>query len=173
MPGAVFRVEVTENAALTVTGRDSVRFKMSANLGEAPGAIDRIASGGELSRIMLAMKVVLSSGDNVPVMVFDEIDSGISGIAAQRVAAKLAVISRGKQVLCVTHLPQIAVMADTQYCVEKHQLDGRTYTKVIELDGHGRVREVARLIGGENITDITLAGAAEQLATAEQYRKGI
>lgn len=110
------------------SGMDTVRFTMSANAGEEPGPVNRIASGGELSRIMLALKNVFAEKDQVPTLVFDEIDAGVSGVAAQRVGEKLAVLSRTKQVLCVTHLPQIAALADRQLLVEKQEENGRTYT---------------------------------------------
>jgi len=171
MGGAVFVTEVREAADLGPTGRDDVRFILSANLGEEPGPISRVASGGELSRIMLAMKAVLAANDTVPVMVFDEIDTGVSGIAAQRVAEKLALIAGEKQVVCVTHLPQIAVMADTQFSVVKEQKEGRTFTSVHELDAAGRRQEVARLTGGQAVTATTLASAAELLDAAEAYKK--
>ena len=154
------------------TGGDLVRFLMSANAGEAPGRISRIASGGELARIMLVMKDVLTERAGPDTLVFDEIDEGISGIAAQRVAEKLAHISRRKQVICVTHLPQIAAMADTHFHVEKRERGGRTYTAVTVLDRDGRIREIARLHSGDNITDTTLKSAEEQLDAACAYKEG-
>ncbi len=121
---------------------------------------------------MLALKTVFGEKDPVPTAVFDEIDTGVSGIAASRVGEKLAVTGRSRQVLCVSHLPQIAAMADSQYLIEKQEKNGRTYTTVKELDREGRRREIARLIGGENITDLTTASAEEQLAAAEAWKKG-
>ena len=174
MPSVRFLVEITPKAGepgFDDTGRDEVRFLMSANAGETPGRISKIASGGELARIMLVMKDVLSERDAVGTLVFDEIDEGVSGIAAQRVAEKLAHISRRKQVICVTHLPQIAAMADTHFHIEKRERGGRTYTAVTPLEREGRIREIARLHGGDNITDITLASAAEQLDAAEKYKQ--
>ena len=144
---------------------------MSANAGEEPGKISRIASGGELSRIMLAMKNVLSERDPVETMVFDEVDTGVSGIAAQRVAEKLAALARTRQVICVTHLPQLAAMADHQFLIEKAESGGRTYTSIASLDSAQRRREIARLTNGENITDAALRAAGDQLAAAEEYRK--
>lgn len=176
MPSVRFETELTPmegEPGFDSTGMDEVRFLMSANAGEAPGRISKIASGGELARIMLVMKDVLSERDGVPAMVFDEIDEGVSGIAAQRVAEKLARLSRKKQVICVTHLPQIAAMADTHFRIEKTERDGRTYTKVTPLEREGRIRELARLHGGENITETTLASAAEQLDAASKYKGGI
>ena len=152
---------------------DRISFLMSANAGEEPGRISRIASGGELSRIMLAMKNVFAEKDPVQTMIFDEIDTGVSGIAAQRVGEKLCAVSRGKQVLCVTHLPQIAAMADAQLLVSKSERAGRTYTEVTPLDREGQSRELARLHGGDNITLITLASAEEQLSAAERFKQGL
>ncbi len=176
MPSVRFETEVVPlegEPGFDATGMDEVRFLMSANAGEAPGRISRIASGGELARIMLVMKDVLSERDGTPAMVFDEIDEGVSGVAAQRVAEKLARLSKKKQVICVTHLPQIAAMADTHFRIEKTERDGRTYTKVTPLEREGRIRELARLHGGANITDTTLASAAEQLDAASEYKGGI
>ena len=175
MKGVRFTVDfapASGEEGLDRTGCDAVRFLMSANAGERPDRISRIASGGELSRIMLAMKNVLAENDTVNTMVFDEIDTGVSGIAAQRVGEKLSDLAGGRQVLCVTHLPQIAAMADTQFVIEKAQRDGRTYTSVEKLDFAGRTREIARLTGGDNVTELTLESAAEQLQAAEGYKTG-
>jgi len=176
MPSVLFKVEIkplSGEPGFDSTGGDEIRFLMSANAGEEPGRISRIASGGELSRIMLAMKNVFAENDQVGTMVFDEIDAGVSGIAAQRVAEKLANLGRSKQVLCVTHLPQIAAMADAHFSVEKTERNGRTYTSVALLDREGRKHELARLHGGDNITLTTLASAEEQLSAAEKYKKSI
>ena len=132
-----------------------------------------IASGGDLALIMLAMKNVLASNDDIPSLVFDEVDTGVSGIAAQRVGEKLADLSRVKQVICITHLPQIAAMADTHFSITKSAKDGRTYTMVALLDDAGRQREIARLYGGDNITETTLKSAHEQLDAANDYKDGI
>lgn len=171
MPGVRFEVEFAPKTEPDETGFDEIRFLMSANAGEALGRISRIASGGELSRIMLAMKNVLSSADNVGILIFDEIDSGVSGVAAQRVGEKLAELAETKQVLCVTHLPQIAVMADRHFSIEKKQLNNRTYTYVEPLDIDGRKRELARLIGGDNVSDVTLSGAGELLEAAVKFKE--
>ena len=174
MPSVRFVVEfapVDTASGFGPDGADVVRFLMSANAGEDPGRISRIASGGELSRIMLALKNVFAEHDPVQTMIFDEIDTGVSGIAAQRVAEKLYTVSRNRQVMCVTHLPQIAAMADTQYLVSKSESSGRTFTQVTALDEDGRKGEIARLFGGDHITDVTLAAASEQLAAAEQFKK--
>ena len=152
-------------------GADEVLFLMSANAGEKPGRIAKIASGGELSRIMLALKTVFGENDPVPTAVFDEIDTGVSGVAASRVGEKLSGIGRARQVLCVSHLPQIAAMADAQYCIEKQEKNGRTFTTVEELDRAGRCRELARLIGGDSITELTLASAEELLGAADTWKE--
>ena len=159
-------------AALSPSGIDSVRFLMSANVGEALKPLSKVASGGELARIMLAMKNVLAAEDSVGTMIFDEVDAGVSGRAAQKVANKLWSVARGRQVLCVTHLPQIAAMADTEFTVEKRVENERTYTSVLRLDAQGRRQELARLIGGSMITDTTLAGAAELLRLADKTKEG-
>ena len=155
---------------LSESGMDAVRFLMSANVGEELRPIQKIASGGELARIMLAMKNVLSEQDRVGTMVFDEVDTGVSGRAAQKVAEKMARISRTKQVLCVTHLPQIAAMADTHFSVEKGERGGRTYTHVARLDRPGREQELSRLMAGSALTDALRQSAAELLSRAEEYR---
>lgn len=176
MPSVCFVVDITQvdsSDGFDATGGDAIRFLMSANKGEKPGPISRIASGGELSRIMLAMKNVFSEKDELETLVFDEIDTGVSGIAASRVGEKLTELSKHKQVLCVTHLPQIAAMADTHYLIEKEERGGRTYTSVTELDREGRTRELARLHGGDNITENTLISAGEQLDAAERFKIGL
>ncbi len=167
-----FSVDFTETE-LTENGMDAVQFLMSANAGEALKPIHKIASGGELARIMLAMKNVLSEQDQVGTMVFDEVDTGVSGRAAQKVAEKMARISRRKQVLCVTHLPQLAAMADTHFSVEKGERDGRTYTRVTRLDRQQRRSELARLTGGSLVTETMLSGAEELLRQAEEYRSSL
>ena len=144
-------------------GCDVVRFLMSANAGEDLKPISRIASGGELARIMLALKNVLSEQEAIGTLVFDEVDTGVSGRAAQKVARKLQSVARHKQVLCVTHLPQMAALADTHLLIAKEQRGGRTYTTVTPLDLEGRKRELARIIGGEKITETTLKSAEEML----------
>ena len=164
-----FAVDFAEKP-LDSDGMDTVRFLMSANVGEELRPIHKIASGGELARIMLAMKNVLSEQDHVGTMVFDEVDTGVSGRAAQKVAEKMARISRRKQVLCVTHLPQLAAMADTHFSVEKGERGGRTYTEVRRLNREQRRRELARLTGGSHVSQTMLDGAEELLVQAEAFR---
>lgn len=173
MPSVRFSVSVEpleSDVGFDATGADDVKFLISTNAGEALGRISKIASGGELSRIMLAMKTVFSKNDPIETMVFDEIDTGVSGIAAQRVGEKMSDLSRGKQVLCITHLPQIAAIADNHDLIEKTERNGRTYTEVRELDRNGRALELARMHGGDNISELTLASAEEQLLAADKYR---
>ena len=162
MPKVQFACNFTE-LELTALGADAVAFYMSANVGEALKPMSKVASGGELARIMLAMKNVLAEQDKVNTLIFDEVDTGVSGRAAQKVAEKLKAVARNKQVLCVTHLPQIAAMGDTHLLIAKGERDGRTYTTVTPLDIEGRKRELARIIGGANITEITLKSAEEML----------
>ena len=167
-----FCVEFTDHAP-DVTGMDGVRFLMSANVGEELKPINKIASGGELARIMLALKNVLSEQDMVATLVFDEVDTGVSGRAAQKVAEKMARIAGSKQVLCVTHLPQLAAMADTHFSVEKGEREGRTYTNVEELPRQRRREELARLTGGAHVSDTMLQGAEELLLQAETFKKNL
>ena len=164
MPRVQFQCNFQEQE-LGVNGADSVAFYMSANAGEALKPMSKVASGGELARIMLAMKNVLADKDQVNTLIFDEVDTGVSGRAAQRVAEKLKSVAAHKQVLCVTHLPQLAALADTHLLIAKEERQGRTYTTVTPLDREGRKRELARIIGGTNITEITLQSAEEMLPT--------
>lgn len=162
MPRVQFSCEFTE-IALCANGADNVAFYMSANAGEALKPLSKVASGGELARIMLAMKNVLAEQDMVSTLIFDEVDTGVSGRAAQKVAEKLRSVARNKQVLCVTHLPQLAALASTHLLIAKEEREGRTYTTVTPLDLEGRKLELARIIGGANITETTLKSAEEML----------
>jgi len=164
MPKVQFSCEFTE-LELTAIGADAVAFYMSANAGEALKPLSKVASGGELARIMLAMKNVLAEQDQVNTLIFDEVDTGVSGRAAQKVAEKLRRVAKTKQVLCVTHLPQLAALANTHLLIAKEERNGRTYTTVTPLDIEGRKRELARIIGGANITETTLKSAEEMLCT--------
>ena len=152
-----------EELELSSNGADSVAFYMSANAGESLKPMSKVASGGELARIMLAMKNVLAEKDQVATLIFDEVDTGVSGRAAQKVAEKLRSVAKHKQVLCVTHLPQMAALANTHFLIAKEERQGRTYTTVTPLDIEGRKRELARIIGGANITETTLKSAEEML----------
>lgn len=152
---------------LTINGMDSIEFLISANLGEEPKPIAKIASGGELSRIMLALKNVIAEKDSIGTLIFDEIDTGVSGRAAQKIGIKLKQISRLRQVLCVTHLAQMAVMADNHLLIEKNIQGDRTVTTVRALDHEQRKYEIARIMGGENITELMLENAEQYLKDAD------
>ena len=171
MPAVRFVVR-QEETDLTANGKDAIEFLISANAGEPPRPIAKIASGGELSRIMLAIKNVLSACDDVDTLVFDEIDAGVSGSAAQKVGQKLAQVSHSHQVICVTHLMQIAAMADAHLRISKSVRDGKTYTAVEPLDFEGRKREIARIGAGSDVTALQLQNAEEMLYTAEQLKRG-
>ena len=165
MPKVQFSCVFAETE-LSAIGMDQVAFYMSANAGEALKPMSKVASGGELARIMLAMKNVLAEQDQINTLIFDEVDTGVSGRAAQKVAEKLRSVAKNKQVLCVTHLPQLAAMGDTHLLIAKEERQGRTYTTVTPLDMEGRKKEVARIIGGANITETTLRSAEEMLLAA-------
>ncbi len=176
MPKVRFQVSFAEKECedgMDATGMDEVRFLMSANVGEDLKPIQKIASGGELARIMLALKNVLAETDDVTTLVFDEVDTGVSGRAAQKVAEKLCCVAKSKQVLCVTHLPQLAAMGDVHFSVEKGEANGRTFTAVEQLDETRRREELARLTGGASITPTMLESAAELLRAAEAFKREI
>lgn len=166
MPSVDFLVS-QRKTELNSTGADSIEFLISANVGEVPKPIAKIASGGELSRIMLAIKNVLSDTDNIQTLIFDEIDTGVSGRAAQKIARKLRDVSKGRQVVCVTHLAQIAAQADNHIKISKSVHNDKTFTKVNNLDLQGRKIELARIISGlDDVTDLQLSTAAELLRVA-------
>ena len=174
MPKVRFQVDFAPKPGklgLDETGMDEVSFLMSANVGETLKPIAKVASGGELSRIMLALKNVLAENDDIMTLIFDEVDTGVSGRAAGKVAQKMSRLSQRCQVLCVTHLAQIAAMSDSHYAVQKGEKDGRTYTSVTELDREGRRAELARLTGGEHLSSAILEGAEELLREAEAYKE--
>ena len=149
-------------------GGDDVEILISANKGEAMKPLAKVASGGEISRIMLALKNVTGGTDNIPTLIFDEIDSGISGITASVVGRKLNEIAKNHQVICITHLPQIAACADANYRIYKETDDTSTYTHIEMLDGNSSVDEIARLLGGETVTDLTKANALELIKNAKK-----
>lgn len=167
MPDVVLKVEHMKGK-LTIQGMDSMELLISANKGETPKPLAKIASGGELSRIMLALKCVIADRDQIPTMIFDEIDTGVSGKAAQKIGMKLKEVGRNRQVLCVTHLTQIAVMANHHLLIEKRTEQERTVTRVMPLDMEGRVHEIARIMGGESPSELMLQSARDELTRAEQ-----
>ena len=167
MEGVIIAVR-HEKGKLTVNGMDSVEFLISANKGEEPKPISKIASGGELSRIMLALKSVIADKDSIPTMIFDEIDTGVSGKAAQKIGIKLREIGKVRQVICVTHLSQIAVMADDHLLIEKQIVGERTETHVMHLDRNGRVAEIARIMGGDSPSELMLDNARAEIEKASE-----
>lgn len=166
MPSVQFLVQNTPGE-LTENGTDNLEFLLSANVGEAPKPLAKIASGGELSRIMLAIKSVLAEKDEVETLIFDEVDTGVSGRAAQKIAIKLAELAKSHQILCVTHLAQLAAFADTHFRIEKTEHDGQTFTDVAALDDIGRKHELARILGGLTVTELQLQNAQEMLENAK------
>ncbi len=170
MKNARFVVNIEKTESLSARGLDTIEFLFSANIGEIEKPLEKIASGGELSRIMLALKNALDENDYVNTLIFDEIDTGVSGRAAQKIAEKLYKLSIKKQVLCVTHLAQLAAMADNHFKIEKSERDGRTYTNVYVLDREGREAELARITGGTKISETTLKSAGEMLDLAENLK---
>ncbi|MBQ8765616.1 MAG: DNA repair protein RecN [Clostridia bacterium] len=168
MNSIIFKV-VQNKKDFDETGVDEIYFLISANAGEEPKPLSKIASGGELSRIMLAIKNVLSSKDNIQTLIFDEVDTGVSGRAAQKIGIKLKEVSKNRQVLCVTHLAQIAAFADNHFLISKSESDNKTYTKVDSLDKEGRICELARIIGGIEQSKLSLDTAAEMIENAKKY----
>lgn len=175
MPGAAFEVQIERmnGEAPSATGYDAVEFLLSANRGEPIKALARVASGGELSRIMLAFKTVLAAVDGIPTMVFDEIDTGISGKIGTVVAEKMSEIAKRHQVLCVTHLAQIAAYADAHYLIEKQTEDEHTRSSTVRLDADGHCREVARIMGGETDDGVALLHARRLIEEAEKKKSSV
>lgn len=165
-----FVVSIESGKDFFANGMDKVGFVISTNPGEPLKPLTKIASGGELSRVMLAIKTVLADSDEVETLIFDEIDTGVSGRAAQRIAQKLQQISRKKQVICITHLAQIACMADNHYCIVKGSEDGVSSTQIVPLSDDERIDELSRIIGGAAITDTTRSHAKEMLAQARSMK---
>lgn len=164
MKDARFHIQIEEKADWTADGKDKVEFLISANAGENLKPLAKIASGGEMSRVMLALKTVLVDADEIGTFIFDEIDTGVSGRTARKVGEKMRFLGGKRQILCITHLPQIAAMADHHFLIEKESTNGETTTQVIPLEGEGSVLEVARLMGGSGVTETTLAAARELIA---------
>jgi len=167
MPNVKLKADF-EKVPLGAAGYDRIVFLISANIGEPPKSISKIASGGELSRIMLAIKSVLSTHDDIPTLIFDEIDAGVSGKTATKIGIKMKQVSKNRQVVCVTHLAQIAAYADSHLLIEKTENQTDTRTTVSVLDEEGRVNELARILGGSEITETTRENARELIAQAEK-----
>lgn len=165
MPGIRFSLNHSRGP-LASAGQDTIEFYISANPGEAPKPLAKIASGGELSRIMLAMKSAMAEKDDIPTIIYDEIDTGVSGLAASRIGEALCKTAKGRQVLCITHTAQIAAMADSHLLIQKNIEGERTYTEIYPLDEQGRVKALARIISGDHITELSLANAREMLGLA-------
>ena len=170
MPGAVFEVHM-QRRSMCITGCDELEFYIGVNRGESVKPLAQTASGGEMSRIMLAVKSVLADLDDVDTLVFDEIDTGVSGHAAGRIAKKLSDVARARQVICITHLPAIAAFASQQYLIRKQTSQERTYTSVVPLDTDGRSREIARMIGGDERDQVHIASALRLMEEADEYRR--
>ncbi|MCR4650491.1 MAG: DNA repair protein RecN [Lachnospiraceae bacterium] len=169
-----YKIDIKENVdELTENGMDAVDFLVSFNVGEPVRSLSRVASGGELSRFMLALKAVTADKDSVETLLFDEIDAGISGKTAWKVAEKMALLSKGRQVIAITHLPQIGAMADVHYMISKSSTDDSTVTDIERLSGEDSVRELARLISGGEVTETGIKGAGELIADARIYKAGI
>ncbi|MBO4359855.1 MAG: DNA repair protein RecN, partial [Eubacteriaceae bacterium] len=160
-----------DGRTLSSTGIDKVEFLISTNAGEEVKSLTKVASGGEVSRIMLALKSIFAEADRTDTLIFDEIDTGISGRTAQVVAQKMCELSSSHQIICITHLPQIASMASTHMVIEKEVTGSRTATVVTEVSGEERTAEIARMISGVELTDVTLSSAGEMLSQAEEYRR--
>lgn len=166
-----FEIQVRPKDTYSSSGMDDVEFMISTNPGEALKSLGSVASGGELSRIMLALKTVLASRDKIPTMIFDEIDTGISGKTAWKVSNKLGELASGHQIICITHLPQIAAMADQNFKITKQAIDNETQTGIVELSQPEVIEEMARLLGGEEITDTVRENAKELIHTARQKKE--
>ena len=166
MPSVKFAISILP-CKLGAKGLDDVEFMISTNPGEPPKPIAKIASGGELSRIMLSIKNVISDKDDVPTLIFDEVDTGVSGSAAEKIGRKLRQVSKGRQVICVTHLAQIAALCDHHLLIQKQVKDDHTFTQVTELDHPGRVREIARIMSGVDVSELSLQNAEEMLRRAK------
>ncbi|MBZ4662393.1 MAG: recN [Caloramator sp.] len=173
MEKAVFEVEIAEKDKFDNNGKDEVKFMISSNIGEPLKPLHKVASGGEISRIMLAIKSVVADVDSIPILIFDEIDTGISGRTAQSVAEKMVLISKKHQILCVTHLPQIASMGDKHFKIQKIVSENKTITLVNDLQNQDRIDELARMLGGAIVTELTKTNAKEILILAEQLKNQI
>ncbi len=164
MKDAKFEISLEEKDTMTKNGSDNIEFFISTNAGQKPKPLQKIASGGEVSRIMLALKVIFSHVDNIPILIFDEIDTGVGGETVRKIAGKLKEIGRNAQVICITHSPAIASKASEQFFIEKKTENDKTVTTVRKLDDKGRVNEIARMLAGENVSDAVISHAKELLS---------
>lgn len=172
MAKTVFEVKI-EDTEFSNSGKDDVEFLISTNLGELPKPLSKIASGGELSRIILAIKSVITGEKSAETLIFDEVDTGVSGKTAQKIGEKLYKMTKSAQVICITHLAQIASLADKHFLIEKKTENGRTKTEIMPIDGENRISEIARILGGEVITDLTRENAKEQILLANDIKNKI
>ena len=166
MGDANFKIEFEESTSMTLSGIDQVEFMISTNVGQGLKPLWKVASGGEVSRIMLAIKVIFSKVDNIPILIFDEIDTGVGGETVRKIANKLQEIGETTQVMSITHSPAIAAKATQQFYIEKKLLDNKTITHVKELDEDERVKEIARMLAGKNISEAVIEHAKELLGDA-------
>ena len=166
MGDANFKIEFEESTSMTLSGIDQVEFMISTNVGQGLKPLWKVASGGEVSRIMLAIKVIFSKVDNIPILIFDEIDTGVGGETVRKIANKLQEIGETTQVMSITHSPAIAAKATQQFYIEKKLLDNKTITQVKELDEDERVKEIARMLAGKNISEAVIEHAKELLGDA-------
>lgn len=173
MEKAEIRIDIENSDSFNSRGLDDVTFLISTNPGEPLKVLEKVVSGGELSRIMLAMKCVFVDKDKIPTLIFDEIDTGISGTIAKRVGEKMFEVSSKHQVLCITHLPQIAALSDCHYFVSKKVEDGKTYTEIRTLDKYEKIKEIAKMTSGDEVSDVTLENASEMVAFAELKKQEI
>ena len=171
MKNAIFKINIKDKEMFTSKGKDNVEFLISANMGEELKPLSRIASGGEMSRVMLALKSILSEVDTIDTFIFDEIDTGVSGRTAQKVAEKMSNVSKKNQIICITHLPQIASMADNHLLIEKYTENNRTTTDVIQLSNEESISEICRLMGGVTITDATIQAAKDMKLQADNFKR--
>ncbi|WP_274307301.1 DNA repair protein RecN [Solibacillus daqui] len=173
MEKAQFIVNFEQLDHFDINGKDYVAFYISTNVGEPPKSLPKVASGGELSRMMLALKTIFSSSNGITSIIFDEVDTGVSGRVAQAIAEKIAAISVNSQVLCISHLPQVAAMADHQYYIKKQVEHDRTFTTITEMEQHERIEEISRMMSGAEITDLTLQHASELLQLANERKEAM
>lgn len=170
---AIIKIEVNLTDEMNLRGYDEVQFLVSANPGEPLKPLEKVLSGGELSRIMLALKCVFVDKDKIPILIFDEIDTGISGAIGKRVGEKMYEVSLKHQVLCITHLPQIAALSDNHYFVSKNVLEGKTFTSIKMLERKDKIREIAKMIGGDEISEVAIENASEMVKFAELKKQEI